>query len=167
MHLSPGIHKKRGNKYGSGNRTLCIESLSPDTFVKPEQRVTITNMLISHKIRIAAIQETHIPHDLNYTLNGYKITTSDATNQTPEQTNQQTGLHIGGTEILIHEELAQRITSIVRTYRRIITVTLHSQKSHTPVTLINTYAPRKGLRKQENEHWKRVEQTLKEIPGDT
>lgn len=68
-----------------------------------------------------------------------KITTSDSINQTHEQTNPQTGLHIGGTAILIHEELAQHITSIVRTNHRIMTVTLQSQKSHTQTSNANQY----------------------------
>ena len=46
----------------AGNRTLCIASLNPDTFVNPEQRLTITNMLNQQKIHIAAIQETHTYH---------------------------------------------------------------------------------------------------------
>ena len=132
----------------AGNRTLCIASLNPDTFINPDQRLTIANMLILRKIHIAAIQETHIPHDLDYTLNGYRIITS-AIKQIPEQTNPQTGLHIGGVAILIHEDLTHHITSIVRTNHRIMAATLQSQNTPTPVTIINKYAPHKGLRKQE------------------
>lgn len=64
--------RKEVTNMEAGNRTLCIASLNPDTFVKPEQRLTITNMLISHKIHIDAIKETQIPNYLNYTLSGYK-----------------------------------------------------------------------------------------------
>jgi len=82
-----GQTRKEVINMDAGNRTLCIASLNPDTFINPEQRITITNMLLMQKIHIAAIQETHIPHDLNYTLNGYRIITSAAIKQIPEQTN--------------------------------------------------------------------------------
>ena len=39
-------------------------------------------MLLRKKIYIAAIQATHIPKDLNYKLNGYRIITSAAIQET-------------------------------------------------------------------------------------
>jgi len=61
-----------------GQRTLSIVSLNPDNFILPETRTNTTHALQRNKIHIAAIQETHIPHDLNYKHNEYRIITTAA-----------------------------------------------------------------------------------------
>ena len=42
-------------------------------------------MLLNNNIHIDAILETHIPHDLSYTHNGYRIVTSSATKEANRQ----------------------------------------------------------------------------------
>ena len=44
-------------------------------------------------------------------------------------------------------------------------ITLNSEQSHTPITILNTYAPHQGKNKAEQqEHWEEVQKTIKEIP---
>ena len=109
----------------SGNRTLSIVSINPDNFTSSETRLTTTHLLRKNKIHIAAIQETHIPYDQNYKLNGYRIITCKAKEQ------EINGMAIGGVAILIREELEHHITHIHRVGRRIMKITLHSEESHT------------------------------------
>ena len=61
----------------SGYRTLNILSLNPDNFISTTRQDDITHELQKQRIHLAAIQETHIPHDLSYKRNGYRgITTA-------------------------------------------------------------------------------------------
>ena len=144
-----------------GNRTLSIVSINPDNLTTTESKLTVTHLLRKNKIHIAAIQETHIPHDQNYKLNGYRIITTKAL----INTGNKQGMAEGGVAILIHEDLEQHITHIHRINHRIMKITMHSEESHTPVTIINTYAPHQGKTKTEQqEHWKMVQQTLKTTP---
>ena len=59
--------------------------------------------------------------------------------------------------------MAPYIACAVMINHRIQTVTLQIPKSHTPVTIINTYAPHKGIsKKEQREHWNGVEKPLKQ-----
>ena len=114
-----------------GNRSLSIASINPDNFAHEITQTEITEMLLRKKIHIAAIQETHIPRDLNYKLNGYRIITSAAireTNLSEKHENTNRGLPNAGVAILIHEELEHHVVNIQRIDGRIIKVTLHSKK---------------------------------------
>jgi len=75
------------------------------------------------------------------------------------------GKYIAGVAIAIHQELTQRISTIKRIDERIMTITLDHEHTHTPITLLVTYAPHQGYNKQEKtKHWELVEQTLNDIP---
>ena len=68
--------------------------------------------------------------------------------------------------ILVHEELEHHIVNIQRINARIIQVTLHSKNSHTPLTILCTYAPHSGKTKiQQKEHWGEVENTIEAFPN--
>ena len=55
-----------------------------------------------------------------------------------------------------------RIVHIRRTNHRIVKITLRSEESQMPVTVINTYAPHQGKTKVEQaEHWELVHETVK------
>jgi len=82
-------------------------------------------MLKKRKIHIASIQETHIAHNQNYKLNGYRIITSKAEKQGT------LGIPTGGVAIMVHEDLEQHITHIHRLSHRIMKITLHSEDAHT------------------------------------
>ena len=96
------------------SKMLRIASLNPDTFINNETRLHITNMPIMRKIHITAIQETHIPHELDYMINGYRIITSHAIEQPKTNSNTRTGLNTGGLAILIHENPTHQIVSVQR-----------------------------------------------------
>ena len=67
--------------------------------------------------------------------------------------------------ILIHETLEQHIVHVHRINHRIMKITLHSERSHTPLTIINTYAPHQGKTKvEQQEHWKRVKEIVANTP---
>ena len=141
----------------TGNRTLSIASINPDNFMNPEKQRQITNMLLTNKIHIAAIQETHLAHDASYIMNGYRIITS-ASEKHPEQP--LTGMTKGGVAILIHTELAHYISNIQRIDHRIMTVTLHDKPEDIPITIMVTYAPHTGYSKKEKaEHWQNGKHT--------
>ena len=117
-----------------GYQTLRIESVNPDTFITPEAQLQVIQNLQQREMQIAAIQETHKPHDQNFKRSGYRITTSKAIQQ--EKGTQ--GVSTGGLAILIHEELEHRISHIHRIDHRILKITLQSRESHTPITIITT-----------------------------
>ena len=141
----------------SGNRTLSIVSINPYNFTPQETKLTITHILRKNKIHIASIQETQIPHNQNYKLNGYRIITCKA------QTQETNGMHVGGVARLIREELEQHIVHIHRIDHRIVKIALRIEESHTPITIINAYAPHQGKTKLEQEaHW--AQQTIPTTP---
>ena len=61
-----------------GISAISVVSLNPDHFITDEVQQDITQQLIKKKIHIEIIQETHIPRNLNYGKNGYRIITSSA-----------------------------------------------------------------------------------------
>ena len=145
-----------------GLRTLSIISTNPDNFIKIETGQNITQMLRRNQIHIAAIQETHIPHSLNYISDGYRVITTASTRI---QNEQPLGLTTGGVAILIHNELEQHITHITRINNRIMHLTLQSQNSHRPKAILNTYASHSGKgKKEQKDHWRQVKETLEIIP---
>jgi len=120
-------------------------------------------MLLRNNIRIASIQETHIPRDLNYKLNGYRIITTAAMQENKEHYRPNRGLSDAGVAIHVHEELEHHIVNIKRIDARIMQLALHSKQSHTPLTILCTYAPHGGKTKvSQNEQWGKVRQTLQE-----
>ena len=61
--------------------------------------------------------------------------------------------------------MAQHISTIERINGRIPNVTLDHKETHTPITLLVTYAPRKGYANQEKrKHWDEVGQVIETIP---
>ena len=127
-----------------GNRSISIVSINPDNFILQKTQLGITEMLLKNKIHIAAIQETHIPRDLNYKINGYRIITTAATQENKEHDHPNRGLPTAGVAILVHEELEHHIVNLKRINERIMQLTLHSKHSHTPLTILCTYAPHGG-----------------------
>jgi len=106
-------------------------------------------MLHCNKIHIAAIQETHIPKDYNYKYNGSRITTSAAIQEPNIDINTAKGMSTEGVDILIREVLGRHIMDIVGINERIAQITLRIPNSHTPLTILCTYAPNTGKRKTE------------------
>jgi len=118
-------------------------------------------MLHRRKIHISAIKVTHIPHNQNYKLNGYRIITTQAEHAKKEKG----GIPEGVVAILIHEDLENHIVHIHRVSHGIVKITLHIAQAHTPIAIINTYASHKGKTKQEqHEHWKHVHEVVKDTP---
>ena len=68
----------------SGNCTLNIIAINPDSLTKQESKMQITEAMLRNEIRIAAIQETHIPNGQNYLINGYRLITSAAIRDTEQ-----------------------------------------------------------------------------------
>jgi len=117
-------------KKGMGALTIAI--INPDHFVANQVQQDITQQLPKKKIHIEIIQETHIPRDLNYEINGYRIITSAATpnpRKTPEH--DIPGKYIDGAEIALHHEMAPHISSIQRINHRILKITLGRPETHT------------------------------------
>ena len=94
-----------------GQRKISISSINPDNFTSTETRLHVTHRLQQNSIHIAAIRETHIPHNLNYKLNGYRIITT-AAKEKETKAPKKTGIHMGGVAILIHEDLEHHIVHI-------------------------------------------------------
>jgi len=106
--------------------------MNPDHFIASQVQQDITQQLTKKKIHIAIIQETHIPRNLNYEKNGYRIITAAATpnpKKTPE--NDIPGKYIAGVAIAIHNEMAPHISMIQRIDHRILKVTLDHPETHT------------------------------------
>ena len=108
-------------------RTLSIVSMNLDSMTTKTSRLSITESLLRNKIHIAAIQETHIPYNQNYMINGYRLINS-AAQKDHNQTNPR--MPTGGVAILIHESIEHHITHIQQINSRIIVITLHSKCSH-------------------------------------
>ena len=67
----------------------------------------------------------------------------------------------GGVAILIHEDMQRSIHQIARVDRRIMKVTLKTQKGDIQITIIVTYAPRKKYaRETRHKHWTQVDQLI-------
>jgi len=130
-----------------GIRSLSIASINPDNFILEKAQTEITEMLLRNKIHIEAIQETHIPRDLNYKLNGYRIITTAEIQGNKEHDHPNRGLSTAGVAILVHGELEHHIVNIKRADARIMKITLHIKQSHTPLTILFTYAPHGGKTK--------------------
>jgi len=60
--------------------------------------------LPKHRIHIAAIQETHIPYDMEIARGSYVIITSAAI-RTENNNKQPLGMYQGGVEIIIRNDL--------------------------------------------------------------
>ena len=60
----------------SGNRTLRIVSVNPDSLTTAESMLRMAEILLRNKIHLDAIQETHIPYGPNYVTDGYRIIAS-------------------------------------------------------------------------------------------
>ena len=72
---------------------------------------------------------------------------------------------MGGVAIMVHEDLESHISHIHRIDHRIIKITLQSTESHTPITIINTYAPHTGRsQKEKQEHWQKARETIQQTP---
>jgi len=131
----------------SGYRTLNILSLNPDNFISTTRKDDITHELQKQHIHIAAIQETHIPHDLSYARNGYRVITTAERKTNSKNIN--TGMYQGGVAILVHEELQRHIKQIERIGRRILKITLTNKNATMPITILATYAPHTGYTVEE------------------
>jgi len=127
--------------------------------LRKKRQKEITNTLQQNKIRIAAIEETHILGNYNYKYNGYRIIKTSAKKNL--NIPHITGMPTAGVAILIRGELERPITNTKRIDARITQVALNSMKSHTPIAILGTYAPRSGKSKQERQaHWATVTKTL-------
>ena len=134
----------------NGIRTLNIAILNPDSMTERATKQVIIKGLTKNKIHIATIQETHITKDLSYTLGNYRIITSAA------EKHKETGTVTGGTAIMIHESLQQKVTQIKRQSIRSLRVTLDHAKAKMPIHVISTYAP----------HIRHAEETSRKHRGD-
>ena len=75
--LSPKIRKARYDQHAT--RTANAKNIAnPDKFTSHYTELAVIQMVHRQKIHIAAIQETHIPHNHNYKLIGYRIITTQA-----------------------------------------------------------------------------------------
>ena len=64
------------------------------------------------------------------------------------------GIPAGGVAMLVHEDLEGNMAHIQKANRTIMEIALRFEGSRTYVAIINTYAPRKGETKVEQEaHW--------------
>ena len=98
-------------------------------------------------IHIASIQETHIPHDLSYTRNGYRVITTAERKTNSKNIN--TGMYQGGVAILVHEELQHHIKQIERIDHRILKIIPTNKNATMPITILATYAPHAGYTVEE------------------
>ena len=74
-------------------------------------------------------------------------------------------MYQGGVAILIHTDMQQHIHQITRGDRRILKITLKSNRSSIPITIISSYAPHKGYKNEtRNPQWAKLEQTIEDIP---
>ena len=63
----------------NGLRALDIASLNPDSVIEEQMQRGVIKYLNRSKIRVDAVQETHITHDRNYLLCNYRIITAEGT----------------------------------------------------------------------------------------
>jgi len=140
--------------------------VNPDHLLTQEMQNDVTQQLAKQKIHVALIQETHIPRNINIIKNGYRIITSAAKpNPKSKPEHDIPGKYIAGVAIAIHQELTQHISNIKRIDERIMAITLGREHTHTPITLLVTYAPHQGYNNHEKtKHWELVQQTLQDIP---
>ena len=143
-----------------GFKTLNIASLNPDDMTTHQSRNDITIQLRRKKIHIAIIQETHIAQNATININDYVIHASAALKNTMDN-----GKAIGGVAIAIEKELNKHLHHLNQIDHRTMTVTLHSDHSHTPLTIVNSYAPHSGYSYIDKKtHWQTVNSTLSRIP---
>ena len=74
----------------NGLRTLNFARLNPDSMWGKETHRDIVKGLAENKIRLEAIQETHITRDCNYMVGNYRGITA------AEDKNIETGIATGG-----------------------------------------------------------------------
>ena len=129
----------------------------------------IAQQLTKYKIHMTLIQETHIPRDAEYTKNEYGIITSAAlTKKHPNLRLNAPGIYAAVAAIAIHQELAQHISQIERISARILKITLDHAATHTPRSIIVTYAPHQGYTtKETQDHLNKAQQTLEQITNTT
>ena len=126
-----------------GDGAVSFASIDPDNFDADATRQNITKMLRRRMVNIATIQTTHIPRNINYRSDGYRIKTSASAKDTQRQ-----WIATGGVSVIIHTELEQPITQIMGESRAMY-IALGSWKSHAPITILATYAPRSARKKEE------------------
>ena len=78
-----------------GKKTISAISLNPDNVINNEKQNGVLRELQRHKIHIAEIQETHIPHDVDPMGNRYKIP-AKAAQKTEAGQNTQHCMYQGG-----------------------------------------------------------------------
>merc|ERR1712112_186890 len=161
-----GENARNGNKMKKGLNTLTVVSLNPDHFITDQVQQDITQQLTKNKVHIAIIQETHIPRNIDNGKNGYRIITSAAVanpKKTPEH--DIPGKYIAGMAIAVHQEMAPHISTIQRVDNRSLKITLDRPETHTPLTIIETYAPHQGYSNHEkNKHWEAVRKNANRNP---
>ena len=105
-----------------GYRALSILTLEPDNFIPNERQGDIMRERHRNRIRIAAIQETHIPQCQSYVENGYRaITTAE---RKTNSANIIKGMYQGGVSILVREDMQRQIKQIGRIGRGILKIIL-------------------------------------------
>ena len=106
------------------------------------------------KIRIAAISEAHMSRDIGLTRNGYEIYTS-STRKTTQGAYNEMGLTKEGWGVLIRREMRQHIPQVDKIDRRFVKTDLKPNTATIPLTVVETYAPRKGGYKDETRYQQR------------
>jgi len=156
-------HKKNNTFQPSWAKTLTIVSLNPDNLININKQNDILHELQKRKVHIAAIQDTHIPHGLDFARNGYRIITSEANPNDAKHEKQ--GLYHGGVAIIIHTSTHQHIHQIARIDHRILKTELKSNKATSHITILTSYAPRKCYKHEiRDQNRKALGQVLPRIP---
>ena len=75
--------KKTTISMQNGLRTLNFASSNPDSMRDKETQPEITKCLTGNKIRLSAIQETHIARDCNYMVGNYRVIAAAAEKAIP------------------------------------------------------------------------------------
>lgn len=163
MKLHQQTYMRRGKRHEvvnmqAWNRVIRIAAIDPDSFIAQETRLTITKMLRTKNIHISPIQETHIPYNQNYKLNGYRIITSKA------ETQGANGMPTGGVAILIREAIEAHIGNVPRLNRRIAKITLNSENAHTYNNNQYICTTSRKTRIEQNEHCEQVQEAIATPP---
>ena len=70
-----------------------------------------------------------------------------------------------GAAIRLHENMQQHIHQVIRVDHRILKVIPKADKASIPITIITSYAPRKGYKHDiRYKHWQELDQTIAETP---
>ena len=152
-----------------GRNTLYVVGRNPVQFITRNVQRDITHRLLRNKIHIAPIQDTNMPFNSGYSKNDCKVFASAAIlNSKTTPGHNIPGQYIAGASVAIHQDLAPRISTIQRIGQWITKIPLDREEMNKPVTVLVTYAPRRGYsNRDKKERWGAAQKQMRKYQGTT